>query len=64
MKFFTGACGILALVGLSRAQRTCTVDDVVLSLSAVEYLADKMQFLVDATNNTIDPSGVRYLEAL
>lgn len=58
MKIIMKLCGIFAMIGFSCAQRVCTADDVVLSLSAVQYLADKMQLLVDTNNNNIDPSGV------
>lgn len=58
MKTIMKLCGLFAMIGFSCAQRICTADDVVLSLSAVQYLADKMQLLVDTNNNNIDPSGV------
>ncbi|KAJ5333851.1 uncharacterized protein N7506_007634 [Penicillium brevicompactum] len=60
MKTIMKLCGLFAMIGFSCAQRICTADDVVLSLSAVQYLADKMQLLVDTNNNNIDPSGPIY----
>lgn len=58
MKAFLFECGILAIVSPSFCQKVCNGDDVLLSLSAAQHFAGKMQLLTDVNNNSIDPSGV------
>ena len=43
MKVFVTVPTVFAFVGLSICQNTCTADDVLNSLNAVEHYADKMQ---------------------
>lgn len=58
MKTFLTISSVLAFAGLSICQNTCTADDVLNSLNAVEYYADKMQSVTDASSDNIDPSAV------
>lgn len=58
MKIFVTISTILAFVGLSICQTTCTADDVLNSLTAVEHYADKMQSVTDSSSDNIDPSAV------
>lgn len=51
---------VLAFVGLSICQNTCTADDVLNSLTAVEHYADKMQSVTDSSSDNIDPSAVSF----
>lgn len=58
MKIFATVLSVLAFVGVSISQNTCTADDVLNSLSSVEHYADKMQSVTDSSNDDIDPSAV------
>lgn len=58
MKVLSTVSTVLALVGLSICQNTCTADDVLNSLTAVEHYADKMQSVTDSSDDNIDPSAV------
>ncbi|KAF7528136.1 hypothetical protein PCG10_001423 [Penicillium crustosum] len=57
MKVFVTVSAVLAFVGLSICQNTCTADDVLNSLTAVEHYADKMQSVTDSSSDNIDPSA-------
>ncbi|KAG0153728.1 hypothetical protein Pdw03_6171 [Penicillium digitatum] len=57
MKIFATVLSVLAFVGVSISQNTCTADDVLNSLSSVEHYADKMQSVTDSSNDDIDPSA-------
>ncbi|KAK4867023.1 hypothetical protein LT330_007764 [Penicillium expansum] len=57
MKAFVAISSVLAFAGLSICQNTCTADDVLNSLNAVEHYADKMQSVTDASSDNIDPSA-------
>lgn len=58
MKAFVTVSTVLAFVGLSICQNTCTADDVLNSLTAVEHYAIKMQSVTDSSSDNIDPSAV------
>jgi hypothetical protein len=58
MKVFVAIPTVLVFVGLSICQNTCTADDVLNSLNAVEHYADKMQSVTDSSSDNIDPSAV------
>ncbi|CAI7576622.1 unnamed protein product [Penicillium palitans] len=57
MKAFVTVSTVLAFVGLSICQNTCTADDVLNSLTAVEHYAIKMQSVTDSSSDNIDPSA-------
>ncbi|KAJ5604248.1 hypothetical protein N7537_007204 [Penicillium hordei] len=57
MKVFVAIPTVLVFVGLSICQNTCTADDVLNSLNAVEHYADKMQSVTDSSSDNIDPSA-------
>ncbi|OQD60412.1 hypothetical protein PENPOL_c023G10688 [Penicillium polonicum] len=57
MKVFVTVPTVFAFVGLSICQNTCTADDVLNSLTAVEHYADKMQAVTDSSDDNIDPSA-------
>ncbi|KAJ5357001.1 hypothetical protein N7517_011610 [Penicillium concentricum] len=62
MKVFVAISSVLAFVGLAicQTQTTCTADDVLNSITAVQHYAEKMQSVTDSSNENIDPAGAVY----
>ena len=60
MKAFLAIYSISAFIGLAvcQTQTTCTADDILNSITAVQHYARKMQSVTDSSNENIDPSGV------
>ncbi|CAG8903311.1 unnamed protein product [Penicillium egyptiacum] len=58
MKAFVTISSVLAIVGPSTCQTTCTADNVLNSLTAVKHYADKMQSVTDGSSGNINPSAV------
>ncbi|KAJ5178615.1 uncharacterized protein N7500_001314 [Penicillium coprophilum] len=62
MKAFVAISSILVFVGLAicQTQTTCTADDVLNSITAVQHYAEKMQSVTDSSNENIDTTGAIY----
>jgi hypothetical protein len=60
MKPFLAISSISAFIGLAicQTQTTCTADDILNSITAVQHYARKMQSVTDSSNENIDTSGV------
>ncbi|KAJ5497528.1 hypothetical protein N7463_009515 [Penicillium fimorum] len=62
MKVFVAISSVLAFIGpaICQTQTTCTADDVLNSINAVQHYATKMQSVADSSNDNIDPTGAIY----